>query len=344
MRYLIAGAQGFLGRHLAARILEEERDAEIVGIGRSAAADRFFTHAAGARRAPLPPKLLVTLDGRYRYRQLPLCDSASLRQLICEFRPHRVFHLASALHTAPERDLIETNIEGTASLMGALEGSDALLIVGSSASVYGEPAAVPIAEFAPCNPIDLYGTTKLAAEHIARIKAMQMGLGWITARIFNVVGPGQSEAHVCGRLAAQLASRRPALEVGSLDATRDFIDVRDVAAALLLVANRGERGGTYNIASGHETPIHFILSELIRISGLTVAITSRNDLPRGVRRHVADVSRLKGLGFVPAYSLGESLRDLFRYQQTELCPCPRVQSSPNCLQDQGASAGTRGQP
>jgi nucleoside-diphosphate-sugar epimerase len=338
-RYLITGAQGFLGRYLAARILEEERDAEIVGIGRSAAADGVFTHAIGARRAPLPPKLLVTLDGRYRYRQVPLCDSASLRQLICDFRPHCVFHLASALHTAPERDLIETNIEGTASLIRALEASDALLIVGSSASVYGEPAAVPIAESAPCNPIDLYGTTKLAAEHIARIKAMQMGLGWITARIFNVVGPGQSEAHVCGRLAAQLSSRCPALEVGPLDTTRDFIDARDVAAALLLLANRGERGGTYNIASGNETPIHFILSELILISDLTVAIKSRNDLPRGVRRHVADVSRLTRLGFVPAHSLGKSLRDLFRYHQTELCP--RVQSSPNCLQNQRASAGTR---
>jgi len=341
-RYLIAGAQGFLGRYLAARILEEERDAEIVGIGRSAAADRFFTHAIGARRAP--PKLPATLDGRYRYRQLPLSDSARLRQLIREFRPHRVFHLASALHTAPERDLIETNIEGTASLMSALEGSDALLIVGSSASVYGEPVAVPIAESAACNPIDLYGATKLAAEHIARIKAMQMGLGWITARIFNVVGPGQSEAHVCGRLAAQLASRRPALEVGSLETTRDFIDVRDVAAALLFVANCGERGGTYNIASGHETPIHVILSELIRISGLTAAIQPRNDLPRGVRRHVADVSRLRRLGFVPAHSLGESLRDLFRYEQGKLCLCARLQSSPNCLQNQDVSARTRGQP
>jgi dTDP-D-glucose 4,6-dehydratase len=127
------------------------------------------------------------------------------------------------------------------------------------------------------------------------------------------------------------------LEVGALDTTRDFIDVRDVAAALLLVAHRGDHGGTYNIASGRETPIHFILSELLRISGLTVAIQPRNDLPRGVRRHVADVSRLRRLGFVPAHTLGESLRDLFRYEQAELCMC--TQSSPNCLQKPGRTCG-----
>jgi nucleoside-diphosphate-sugar epimerase len=321
-RYLITGAQGLLGRYLTARILENERDAEIAGVGRSAAVDGFFTHAIEGRRAPLPPKLLATFDRRYQYRQLSLSDSSGLRELVRELRPHCVFHLASALHTAPERDLVATNIDGTASLMGALEGSNALVIVGSSGSVYGEPASVPIAESAPCSPIDVYGATKLAAEHIARIEAAQKGFSWIAARIFNVVGPGQSEAHVCGRLASQLAAaagaRRPALEVGALDTTRDFIDVRDVAAALLLVAHRGDHGGTYNVASGRETPIHFILSELIHISGLTLAIKMRNDLPRGVRRHVADVSLLQRLGFIPAWTLSESLRDLFHYHRVEL--------------------------
>jgi len=289
-RYLITGAQGFVGGYLAARILANERDAEIVGIGRSAA-------------SPALP---------YRYRSVSLSDAAGLRELVREFRPHCVFHLAGALHTAPERDLIEANVAGTACLMNALHGSDALVIAGSSGSVYGEPASLPIAESAPCNPVDLYGATKLAAEQIARIKARA-----IVARIFNVVGPGQSDAHVCGRIAAQLASRRSTLEVGALDTTRDFIDVRDVAAALLLLAHRGERGGTYNVASGRETPIHAVLSELIRISGSTVAIESRTGLPRGVERHFADVSRLERLGFAPAFSLGESLRDLFRHQKAE---------------------------
>ena len=327
-RYLITGAQGLVGRYLTAHILDTERDSEVVGIGRSASLDGFFTHAistpGGQRRAPLPAQLLASLSGRHRYRSMSLLDTPALRELLREVRPHCVFHLASALHTASERELLEANVEGTASLMKAVAGelgSEALVIVGSSGSVYGEAASLPVRESDPCNPAEMYGLTKLAAEQVVRIHAARSGFGFVTARIFNVVGPGQSESHVCARLAAQLASlgssRPAALEVGPLDTTRDFIDVRDVAAALLLLAQRGERGGTYNLASGRETPIRVILSELLRISGLSgaVEIARRADQPAGVARHYADVSRLQRLGFVPAYSISESLRDLYRYHR-----------------------------
>jgi nucleoside-diphosphate-sugar epimerase len=163
--------------------------------------------------------------------------------------------------------------------------------------------------------------SKLAAEHITRINADRHGIGVITARIFNVVGPGQADSHVCGRLAAQLASLARAgpavLEVGALDTTRDFVDVRDLATALLLVAHRGDHGSTYNVGSGRETPIRFILSELIRMAQIQGLVTTahRKDQPAGVPRHCADISRLQRLGFVPTYSLAESLTDLLRYHQ-----------------------------
>jgi nucleoside-diphosphate-sugar epimerase len=195
-----------------------------------------------------------------------------------------------------------------------------LVVLGSSGSVYGDPASLPILESHHCNPADMYGLTKLAAEHIARVKA-RSGFAVVNARIFNVVGPGQAESHVCGRFAAQLASpassRGAALDVGALDTTRDFIDVRDIATALLLLAQRGERGGTYNVASGRETPIHFILSELIRIAGLNgqVRIAPQSGRPAGVPRHFADVSRLRRLGFVPDHPLTASLEDVFHYYQ-----------------------------
>jgi UDP-glucose 4-epimerase len=319
---LITGAQGLIGRYLTARILDLEPDGEVVGIGRSSRIDASFTHAISGRDgpepAPVPEELLANLGERYRYQRLSLLDTPRLRELVRALRPDFIFHLASALHTAPVRELVETNIEGTASLMDAVDaasGSEAVVILGSSGSVYGEPPVVPVRESAPCNPANMYGVTKLAAEHIVRIGAARNGRAFVTARIFNVVGPGQTESHVCARLAAQLAARPRALETGALHASRDFIDVRDVAAGLLLLARRGGRGETYNLGSGRETPVHLVLSELLRISGSEVEIVRRDERPAGVRRHCADVSRLQALGFVPAYSLGESLRDLFAYHQ-----------------------------
>ena len=327
-RYLITGAQGLVGRYLTARILELEKGAQVLGIGRSKRMDGCFTHAisiaGGQRRAPVPAQLLRDLDGRYRYQRLSLLETDRLKETIREFQPHCVFHLASGLSTASERDLFETNLEGTASLMNAVadaQQAKALVILGSSGSVYGDAASLPIPESHPCNPVNMYGLTKLAAEHITRVKAARCGIASVTARIFNVVGPGQAESHVCGRLAAELGSparsRGAVLEIGALDTTRDFIDVRDVATALLLLAQSGERGGTYNVASGRATPIGFILSELLRISGLDgqVQIAPQGGHPPGVQRHFADVSRLRGLGFVPTFSLTASLLDLFRYYQ-----------------------------
>jgi len=327
-RYLITGAQGLVGRYLTARILELEKGAQVLGIGRSQRTDGFFTHAisidGGQRGAPVPAQLLRNLDGRYRYRQLSLLETARLEEVIRELQPHCIFHLASALSTASERDLVETNLEGTASLMNAVADAQqrkAVVILGSSGSVYGDAASLPTLESHPCNPVNMYGVTKLAAERVTRLIASRCGIAWVTARIFNVVGPGQAESHVCGRLAAELASsaslRGMVLKVGPLDTTRDFIDVRDVASALLLLARSGEHGGTYNIASGRETPIRFILSELLRISGLNgqVQIAPQSGQPAGVQRHFADVSRLQGLGFVPTCSLTASLLDLFRYYQ-----------------------------
>jgi nucleoside-diphosphate-sugar epimerase len=319
-RYLITGAQGLVGRFLTARILADDKEAHVLGLGRSSSLPGFFTHSntvnGKQQRAPVPAGL--TIHGHYRYQQLSLHMTDRLREVVERFEPTVVFHLASALHTAGDQELFEANIEGTASLMNALAKTKALVVLGSSGSVYGDAAALPSTETQPCNPNDLYGITKLAAEQITRVKAAKAGLEFIAARIFNVVGPGQSERHVSGRFAAQLAaSVKPAsINAGDRETTRDFIDIRDVASALLLLAGKGERGTVYNVGNGKETHFHYILSELLRISGLLGQVeVVFNDGQPAVSRQVAKTSRLRKLGFQPAYSISQSLEDLFNYRR-----------------------------
>lgn len=294
-RYLVTGAQGLAGRSLTARILSAEPDSEVLGIGRSRRLDGF--------------------GARYQYEPVALHETQKLRALAREFQPQCVFHLAAALHSAAERDLLETNIAGTASLVDALDEVRPLLVLGSSASVYGGTSALPVRESDPCTPATLYGVSKLAAEHVARVKASRSGVPMVVARIFNVIGPGQDDTHVCGRLARRLAALagvpRPVLETGPLGATRDFIDVRDLARALLLLARRGEPGETYNVGSGRETRIRDLLAVLIRISGLDVQVVEGNLVTAGVARQVAEVSRLVRLGFEVEVPLVQSLTDVF---------------------------------
>jgi GDP-4-dehydro-6-deoxy-D-mannose reductase len=196
--------------------------------------------------------------------------------------------------------------------------------VASSGAVYGNHSASgePCREDGPCVPVDPYGLAKIAAEEMIRGRARAAGVDVVFARIFNVAGPGQAERHVCGHLASALArfsaTALPSspLEVGDLTPTRDFIDVRDAARALALLGRRGSAGEAYNVAAGREIPIATLLDKLLALArtGAERRIVRRKDLaPSSIVRQLADVSRLRSLGFEWHHSIDSTLRDLLEY-------------------------------
>jgi nucleoside-diphosphate-sugar epimerase len=329
-RYLITGAQGFVGRYLAARLLSADGGAEVLGVGRSRRSDDRFTHAIhyGAMRlaAPLPDELSMAFcDQRYQYTAADLNDRTRMSRALAEFAPQVVIHLAAALRDDPPESLFRVNVEGTMRLIEAIAESRIApprLIVGSSGGVYGNPSAdeLPLAEGSPCRPLDLYSISKLAAEQAARALARLYEIPMISARLFNLVGPGQDERHACGKFASRLAAiagnqSPPVIEVGALATTRDFIDVRDAAGALRLLAESGVAGATYNVASGVETGIDELLAMTVRAAGLdgSVEIRTAGQRAGDIPRHYADITRLTALGFEPRYDLSRSVADLFRY-------------------------------
>lgn len=295
--YLVTGAQGYVGRYLTRALLDGPDDAMVIGVGRSAQ-DR-------------------ELPQRYGYERADLLDLARLREVLRRHRPRSIFHLAAGARSAKREEIVRINVMGTVSLLEAIVSIDGYrprVVVGSSGGVYGalDDDQLPASESAPCIPVDVYGASKLAAEHMARIIGDRHGVCVIAARIFNVCGPGLDEHHVCGRFAAQLRPGSGEIRVGNLGATRDFIDVRDVAAALVVIGERGACGEAYNVSTGDEMPIAGILDRMIRISGFTGAV-AQDDEPRplpDVTRHYGDVTRLRELGFVPRHQIDESLRDL----------------------------------
>ena len=329
-RFLITGAQGFVGRYLVARLLRAARGVEILGVGRSARRGNQFTHSIhfGATHlaAPLPEELSrIDSDTRYRYIAVDICDCARLTRVIRDFRPQIVIHLASALRDDPPESLFRANIEGTVRLIEAIGESGIekpKLIIGSTGGVYGTASQdqLPLSEDNPCQPVDLYSISKLAAEEASRALARLHQIPVIWARLFNLVGPGQDERHVCGKfagtIAAIIAGGLPReIAVGALGTTRDFLDVRDAAQGLQILAERGAHGETYNVGSGTETSIESVLHRTLRAAGLTSVIEINSVAVRAqdVPRHFANVERLKALGFAPRYDLDQSIEDLLRY-------------------------------
>jgi nucleoside-diphosphate-sugar epimerase len=329
-RYLITGAQGFVGRYLVAHLLNADGGAEILGVGRSPRRDDAFTHdvhwEATAVAAPLPDELKTTFCSRhYQYVALDLRQRAPMSRVMRDFRPQVVVHLAAALRDDPPESLFRINVEGTIHLIEAIAESAIArptLIVGSSGGVYGIPSPheLPLREDHACAPIDLYSISKLAAEESARALAQLYRTPLLIARLFNLIGPGQDERHACAKFASTLAAivsnQLPRfIEVGALTPTRDFIDVRDAAAALHALIERGVAGETYNIGSGAETSIDTILAMTLQVAGLNGAVEVRRTAHRAldIPRHFAEVERLKALGFRPRYELKRSIEDMFHY-------------------------------
>ncbi|MGI4758816.1 MAG: NAD-dependent epimerase/dehydratase family protein [Janthinobacterium lividum] len=328
MKALVTGAQGFVGRYVCAALLHEDPSTQVFGIGRSVETPHSFSHRLSLRSgvpAPLPEGLAATLaDDRYHYTPLDILDGASLRRFIDEVRPDSILHLASGLRGDADSGLIKTNIQGTATLLQSVAtigmAVTPRVVIGSSGGVYGRFSddQLPLTESTSCDPADVYSATKLAAEHIARVIGRTHGIPVIVARMFNIVGPGQSERHVAGHFARALHAHISAgttFSVGQLNTTRDFIDVRDIANALLLLASRAEPDTIYNVASGDETRTQSVLDLLIRCSGLSRSCYAQetNELAGGVPRHWADISLLRALNFSPHISLAQSLSDVFHY-------------------------------
>lgn len=338
-RVVVTGAQGFVGRHLVHALLARA-DVQVLGIGRSPDDRSAFTHhvhwGKTPVRAPLWPAARARLAcDRYRYRSLDLQCTADLTRLLGEFAPTSIVHLAAALRDQPLNELLASNVGAAASLLDALVGArleHCRVVLGSTGGVYGEAphVALPLREDFRGAPVDLYSLTKQASEDAARILAERHGLRVVWARLFNLVGPGQEERHFFGRVASQLAAiragLRPAeLELGNLDATRDFLDVRDAATALCLLAQHGEAGVAYNVASGRETRIADALATLVEVAGLSTSIEIRSVARRSndVSRHWGSIDRIRALGFAPRTSLPDSARDVVAYYTDVLEPASR---------------------
>lgn len=334
MTVLVTGAQGFLGRYVVACVAACAPDMRIIGVGRSPRDDSQFTHdvTIGSHpiRAAVPQSVRQSiLQAGYEYRQLDVLDVSALTDCLCETRVEIIIHLAAALRDSDEQELLHLNIEGTRSLLSAIRNSNSLvqrLVLGSSGGVYGRvaPSDLPLSEDRVCAPVDPYSRSKLAAEELAQTMAAPMGLELIIGRLFNLIGPGQDERHVTSRLASQLnaiahCGAPPVILLGALHPTRDFIDVRDAAAALWLLAAHQPSCGIINVASGIETSIRALCEMFVCASGLKdrVQLIHEDPRPNDTARHVADVSRLSALGFQPRQTLRASVNAVLEWYESQ---------------------------
>ena len=174
----------------------------------------------------------------------------------------------------------------------------------------------------------VYGTLKLAQELLTSSYRAAFELPVVTVRPFNSVGPGERGTYVAGALAAQIVARERGeatgpIHAGYLGSYRDFVDVRDVARACWLAAERGQAGQAYNICSGRATCVADIAAMLQQQATTPVEIVAQQSPgPFDVPYHCGDPAALRNqTGWTPRFTLDESLRGVLADLRAAARPC-----------------------
>ena len=329
-RYLVTGSQGFVGRYLVRELLSRSEDCTILVIGRSRRQDGFLHRLTCAGRpvaAPLPESLRVSASPRYSYLSVDLLGS-EFPGVLSAFRPTAVIHLAASLRGDCDESILQNNLRSTDSLLQALMADGAglqMFLLASSGGVYGKQDLQPIKEEVPIAPIDNYARSKGQSEEMVRNFARKSGTPAAIARIFNVLGPGQDELHVAGRLVSQIGSLAiggsPRIRTRSLDSTRDFIDVRDVSMGLALLLEQ-RRDDIYNVGSGIETRIADLVTLFVQSAASVgeVQIEADTSVIDPIPRHVANIDKIAAAGFRPIHSVAASCLDMLDYFRRLILP------------------------
>jgi GDP-4-dehydro-6-deoxy-D-mannose reductase len=308
-RTLVTGAAGFVGSHLLPALRAAGR--EVVGV-----------HLPGL------PLGAAEAD----WRACDLRDRRAVSALVDEVRPREVVHLAALAAPAEVEhaplEALRANYLALDALLAALANARlrSRFLFVSTGEVYG-PSAVdspPRRESDELRPLNLYAATKVAGEARVQLAVARDRLDARIARPFNHTGPGRPALYAESSFAEQIARiergrQEPVLRVGNLDPVRDFSDVRDVAAAYVVLLERGEPGATYNVCSGVSRSMRSVLEHLLARSSARPSIeidpARFRALPPESLAFRGNASRLRALGWAPTHSADaalDSLLDAYR--------------------------------
>jgi UDP-glucose 4-epimerase len=309
VRVLITGGAGFIGSHLADRLVAERHDVivldnESTGVRANVPEAAKYIKGDVSRIADLDEAFAAGLDA--------VCHIAGQVSLIRSY-------------TDPAIDL-RTNVAGTLNvLQQCLKHRVPRLLYASSMQAYGNTTVLPTPEDTRCEPASYYGITKYAAERYVRATAERPDLGFelnVTCfRMYNVYGPRQAVDNpyqgVLGIFVGNVLRREPITIFGDGEQSRDFVYIDDVVRAWAgALCNPASYGGVFNLGSGRQLAI----KELARIIGQTVGGTPEYPIVYkptrpGELRHVeADISRARSvLGWQPGISLERGLVEAARW-------------------------------
>ncbi|MGQ9426877.1 GDP-mannose 4,6-dehydratase [Gilvimarinus sp. F26214L] len=289
-KVLITGANGFTGRYLVSAL--EREGCVVVGLGHS-------------------------VESGDQTIACDLRDAEETRKMVADIAPDWVVHLAAlsfVAHGSPE-EFYGVNVLGTMNLLDALAQCPkrpSRILVASSANVYGTPSVSRVTEDYCPAPVNHYACSKLAMEHMVATRFSDLPI--VITRPFNYTGPGQHSRFLIPKIVGHFRDGKREIELGNLDVSRDFSDVRDVVAAYMGLLQSDVIGQRVNVCSGKPVALRAVLDMMSNIAGYEIDVSVNPAFVRANEIPVlaGDPSRLeKILGPIGRIPFGQTLHDMF---------------------------------
>ena len=300
MRILITGGSGFIGSHLATHY---QGLAEIVVLDNLRSGHRH------------------NLDGLdHTFIQGCVTDRAAVDLAMTGVDV--AFHLA-AMISVPEsmlkpHECAEINVTGLLNVLESAASHGAKkLVLASSAAIYGNNPVVPKIETMFPEPKSPYAITKLEGEYYLEMFHREGKLKTASLRFFNVFGPRQDPKSAYAAAVPIFMEKafagQPITIFGDGEQTRDFVHVKDIAAALAHVALHPDIHGTFNVGYGNSMSVNQLAKLIIQLSGSTSEIHHLPERPGDVKHSRASIDKLRATGFQHISSLERGIQETLEF-------------------------------
>jgi UDP-glucose 4-epimerase len=305
LRALVTGGAGFIGSHIAQRLVSAGH--EVVVLDNFSSGSRTNIAAIG--------KDVRVVEGDVRHLDtLEACAAG------CEVIFHEAAIVSVPFSVENPQESHDVNIQGTLNVLQAARKARARRVVfASSAAVYGEEPTLPKTEAMRPEPISPYGVEKLTGEHYLATWSKLFGVETVALRYFNVFGPRQDPKSAYSGVISIFVDRilggRSITFFGDGAQSRDFVYVANVVEANISAATReGISGRVFNVACGKRTSLTELATLIEGAAGRTVERVFVESRPGDIKDSVADIARARAeLGYAPAVSVEEGLQKLVEH-------------------------------
>ncbi len=306
-KYIITGVNGFVGQYFVEYLNSVEPDSDVFGLGIEQ----------------------TTNIKNIKYKSVDLCDGGRVRNIVGEYKPDYIIHLAAISSVAKSWDdpafCFLNNNSVFLNLADAvrLENLKTRILSVGSSEEYGV-YDTKISEDFVLHPKSPYSVARLSQEYLSKLYVDRFGLDIVMTRSFNHIGPRQDSRFVISSFIEQLVNiadgkSENKMMVGNIDVVRDFTDVRDVVDAYYRILTKSPNREVYNVCSGQGVKLRDIIDMASKQLNITPNIIVDKTRLRAneIMSVVGDNTKLKTkLGWQPKYDLNQTIADIISYKRS----------------------------